>query len=381
MSIKHAGRLPAPGWRLSGHNGVLKQMRSSAVFRFCSTTTGWPRRFRLHTGRGYEYGLGDYVGTARGAMNTQAHSLTWPWPVWRTSAKEALRAMLGEIEGLSITGGEASVRFSSEGIEFGRWLAGFSPSGVCSERLMGLPERVGMPDQGALRFREQWQSARQIYLSVEQTQAQVSAKVYLEYPLPAPDMRPLAPAQRQAALQIESCKWRFDAATAKPASARQTEYWRVSGLDGAATVQLLREAAGLAPAPRSLYAAVAQVLENALRVAPIWQGYRLLLVREPGSARQGVGVRFYDSALRTGAVLEPLSHLFEAWGLNPAGLSPANAFWATQELGWLQAGLDAKGQPFVNVYGALSSADTRLVLSRVRHEPSQHRATNQMGLV
>lgn len=290
-----------------------------------------------------------------------------PWPVWRAPAEQALRAMLGELAGLSITGGEASVRLSPAGVECGRWLAGFSPLGVSAERLMGLPARLGMPAAGAAFFRAHWRDARQIGLAVEQTDAQVSAKVYLENALPAPDLRNHAPEQRQVALQIASCKWRVDAPD--PAS-RHTAYWRMSGLDGAATVDLLRQAHGMPASVQAVYAALAQVLENALRAAPDWQGHRLLLVREPEQGRSGVGVRFYGSALRASALVQPMAHLFEAWGLTPAQLSDPLAVWANQELGWLHAGQDAQGQPYLIVYGALNRADTGAVLARagtVRH--------------
>ena len=296
------------------------------------------------------------------------------WPVWRQPAEQALRAMLGELAGLAITGGEASVRLSPGAIEGGRWLAGFSPAGVSAERLMGLPERLAMPAEGAERFRSQWRHARQIYLAVEQTDTQVIAKVYFEHALPAPDLRTRAPNQRQVALQIESCKWRVDA----PApAARHTEYWRMSGLDGAATVALLRETRDLAPAAQEVHAAVALVLENALRAAPGWQGHRLLVVREPDTGRRGVSVRFYGSELRASAVLNPLSNLFAAWGLSPGTLSGPLSVRATQELGWLHAGLDARARPYLTVYGALNRADTRAVLMRAGVTRSATRAALQ----
>lgn len=294
-------------------------------------------------------------------MSPNPHPPAALWPVWRLEAEQTLRIMLRELAGLTITGGEASVRLSPAGVEGGRWLAGFSPVGVSAERLMGLPERLRMPTEGAELFRSQWRNARQIYLALEQTDAQVIAKVYLEKALPAPDLRMRAPEQRQVALQIESCKWRVDASV--PAS-RYTEYWRMSGLDGSATLQLLRAARDLAPSAQAAYAAVAEVLESALRAAPYWQGHRLLLVREPDQGRSGVGVRFYGSELRASAVLKPLLNLFDAWGLSPELLSDLMPVWTTQELGWLHAGLDAHATPYLIVYGALNRADTGAVLMR-----------------
>lgn len=283
------------------------------------------------------------------------------WPSWRSPAVLAIRAMLAELEGLPITGGESSVRVSPQGVAGGRWLAGFAPAGVSSERLMKLPERLGMPAAGAAQFHAGWRSARQIYLAVEQTDWRVMAKVYLEHALPAPDTRTRAPAQRQVALSIESCKWCVDG---PPVAPRHTEYWRLSGLDGAAMVALLNEGEDLQSNARPLYAGVAQVLAKALREAPDWYGYRLLLVREPRTTSHGIGVRFYGSALRANEVLEPLATVFQAWKLSLSQLATPMSVWASQELGWLHAGLDADGQPYLNVYGALHSADTLSVLNR-----------------
>jgi hypothetical protein len=297
------------------------------------------------------------------------------WPEWREPSQHLLRAMLNELDGLSITGGESSVRFSPSGVEHGRWLAGFTPEGVARERLMGLPARLGMPAQSTERFQTEWPRARQIGLAVEQTAQRVVAKVYLEYALPAPDVRALQGQQRQVTLQIESFKWRVDEPVDPRASmgnTESTEYWRLSGLDGLATVQILRDTEAVAPMVQAVYAGVAQVLQNALRAAPGWQGHRLLLVRDPHGGRSGVGVRFYGSEFRVGAVAEPFSKLFDAWGLHAMHLFEPTSFWAEQELGWLHAGLDAQSQPYLIVYGALNSADTRAVLSQAgsaRREP------------
>lgn len=280
------------------------------------------------------------------------------WPVWHDAARQTLRAMLGELEGLAITGGESSVRLSPGVIGTGRWVAGFSPANVAAERMMRLPDRLGMPADGAAQFRARWRSARQIYLSVEQATEQVWAKVYLEYPLPAPDLVERSPGQRSVDLQIESCKWSIGA---MPSHARQTEYWRMGGLDGSGIVALLRQTQAMDPV-HALYNAVADALHLALQSEPLWRGYRLLLVRDSGHARHGVGLRFYGSDMRVSAVMKPLASLFKAWGIDPGQCADLQSVWADQELGWLHAGLDNQSQPYLNVYGALNSAETRAVL-------------------
>jgi len=295
-------------------------------------------------------------------MSQHATDFQVPWPAWRAPAVKALRAMLGEIEGLAITGGESSVKFSPGAVLSGRWLAGFSPAGVSTQRLMGLPERLGLPQAWAQRFRSQFQGARHIYLAVEQSPTQVLAKVYCEHALPVVDQRHRAPQARDVALHIESCKWRWDA---PQDTLSCTEYWRLSGLDGPDTVALLHEGQGVAPALQPVYASVAHLLAKALRSAPDWHGHRLLLVREPGTARQGMGVRFYGSEWRVGSIAQHLSALWKAWDINPERLNPVTSHWGEQKLGWLHAGLDAQSQPYLTVYGALNAAQTRSVLRQV----------------
>jgi len=209
---------------------------------------------------------------------------------------------------------------------------------------------------------------------VEQATTQVVAKVYWEHALPSADVQQRSPEHRQVALHIASCKWRVDAPN--PVG-RPTEYWRMSGLSGAGMVALLRQGQDLAPALRPLYAAAADVMDHALHAAPLWRGHRLLLVREPGSTRHGMGLRFYGSALRASAVVPALSPVFHAWGLGPELFSDVASVWTDQELGWLHAGLDANAQPYVTVYGALNSADTRAVLMHAGQAHALSRALLQ----
>lgn len=286
-----------------------------------------------------------------------------PWPIWSAQSVRTLRAMLGELEGLPITGGESSVRLSPTGLDCGRWLAGFSPEGVSAERLQGLPERLAMPAADAQWFRSLWPSARQIGLGLEQASSQVVAKVYLEFALPAPDMLTRPPEQRQVALQIQSCKWRADLPASERRPSRQTEYWRISGLDGAAMVRLLLEDENLSAAVRPVYSAMAYALQAAMRAAPNWQDQRLLMVREQDSARRGVGLRLYGSGLQVNSLLALLKPMCDQWGLDLAQHPEVLAAWAQQELGWIHAGQDPQGQGFVIVYGALSRAQTRAVLA------------------
>jgi hypothetical protein len=285
-----------------------------------------------------------------------------PWPDWRAPARKLLGDMLAQLEGIAITGGEASVRFSAAGIDKGRWLVGFSPVGVASERLRSLPARLGMPAQDAEHFQQNILRAQQIYLAVSQTIHQTQAKVYLEYPLSSPSLRADAVEQRQVDLQIESCKWPVADACDAPAVER-TEYWRVSGLDGSAMVQILRDQSNLPAAVHTVYAGLAKVLEQALHSAPDWQGFRMLSVRNVDQDRRGAGLRFYGSEWRVGHAMKVLAPVFAEWGLATEDLQKEMQLRGHQELGWLHAGLDGAGLPYLNIYGALNRVETRAVLS------------------
>jgi hypothetical protein len=150
-------------------------------------------------------------------------------------------------------------------IECGRWLAGFSPVGVAPARLQGLPERLGMPAAEALWFaRSMWRRrARSVWRSSRRQQRTV-AKVYLEWPLPAPDM------QAQAARAAPGGAADFSRANGRRAWAgdgrvrrRQTDYWRLSGIDAPGMVELLRRPhEELNEAQRQVYAALAQCLQT-----------------------------------------------------------------------------------------------------------------------
>lgn len=281
------------------------------------------------------------------------------WPEWREPARQQLRRMWRELEGLSVTGWEASVRLSPAGIEAGRWLAGFSPLGVARDRLLTLPERLGLPAPVRPLYEQGLRQARQIYLGLDQTEADVVAKVYLESALPAPELRRQPARQRHAALHIQGYKWSLT----RSLPHRLTEYWRLSGLDGSAMVELVRAADGVPPASRSAYRMVAQVLAHAIGRDPAWHGFRLLLVREPASPRCSIGVRLYGSQLRAGVLAEGLLRLGASWGLAPEALKHLITVWADHELGWLHAGTSAEGQPFLIFYCALNHAQARAALT------------------
>ena len=112
----------------------------------------------------------------------------WPWPQAAQGLYRQTRAMLDATEGLSVTGWEASCKFSPAGIATGRLLQGFSPEGVAAKRLRELPQRLGMPSAAAADFLLRLGASSQVLLAVEHGQQQSVAKAYLEFPLSASEV-------------------------------------------------------------------------------------------------------------------------------------------------------------------------------------------------
>ena len=66
-----------------------------------------------------------------------------PWPIWSAQSVRTLRAMLGELEGLPITGGESSVRLSPAGLDCGRCLAALLQVGSRKACRLSVARRPG----------------------------------------------------------------------------------------------------------------------------------------------------------------------------------------------------------------------------------------------
>ena len=274
-------------------------------------------------------------------------ALHWPWPAWEEEARLAQQRLWQALQGLPLTGVEASMRISAAGIEAGRWVAAFDPQGVAAQRLSSLVQGLGLSPLQAQEVLQRAPAAHRIGVGLEQRGLQCRRKLYLEHALPQPQTF-LQPGQQPArSLMIEAYKQ----VEQPEAALSRTAYWRLSGWS---TGQLL----GLLQSHDEAGAGwLAQALGAALARQPRWQGARLLQVMDEAgplepNPRQGVGLRLYGSGLLM-ADLDPLwMTLAQVFDLGHV-LERALAAVSEVEVGWLHAGHDAHGQPYFIVYGPL----------------------------
>lgn len=261
----------------------------------------------------------------------------------------ALRQLLAATAGLPLAGWEVSCRLSPDGATANRLLLGLSTEAVARHRLQALPQELGMPAALSRGFLHELPHARRILLAAEQGAQGVERKVYHEFVQPRPDAADLPDA-----LAMRGRKWRGNG---RQQALRCTDYLR-PGLSAADLQRWLRERAGQGDALAPALALVGRAVDLALGASPAVPD--LLTVTEAPSPRLSCCVRLYDSGLRLKALRPALSGLARAWNLSPAWLARLPE---QRRLGWLAAGLDAGGHPFLTLYGESSLADARLAIA------------------
>ncbi len=282
----------------------------------------------------------------------------WPWPQAAQGLAQQTRAMLDACAGLSVTGWEASCKFSAAGLETGRLLLGFSPAGVADRRLRELPHRLGMPAAAAADFLLRLGASSQVMLAVELGRGQAVAKAYLEFPLSAEARQ--AGAAAAGFLHLIGYKWPIlqTAAGAGAPPVRVTHYrWT----QDRALAQLLR-AAQLEPAGSAQPSAcglLVQALEWSRKRAP-GQGPALVLaVSDAASPRASWAVKFHGSGLRAALLRQGLARLTASWGLNARDVAAVIEVIASRDLGWLAAGTGSEGLPFFTLYAVAHRTDAQ----------------------
>jgi len=274
-------------------------------------------------------------------------ALHWPWPAWEEEACLAQQQLWQAMQGLPLTGVEASMRISASGIEAGRWVAVFDPQGVSAQRLLPLVQCMGLSLLQVQDVLQRVPEAHRIGVGLEQRGLECRRKLYLEYALQQPESFLQLGQQPARSLMIEAYK---QVVQSDPALSRMA-YWCLSGWS---TGQLL----GLLQSCDEAGAGwLAQALGAALARQPRWQGARLVQVMDDTGPlepypQQGMGLRLSGSGLLM-ADLDPLwmtlAHVFDLGHT----LERALAALSEVEVGWLHAGHDAHGQPYFIVYGPL----------------------------
>ena len=283
---------------------------------------------------------------------------SWPWPTVAPDWHQQMRAMLEASAGLSVTGWEASCKFSPAGLETGRLLLGFSPVGVADRRLRELPQGLGMPAAAAADFLLRLGASSQVMLAVEQGRQQGVAKAYLEFPLSA--------AARQAGvaaagfLHLIGYKWPILQTSADSGAPllRVTHYrWRADQALAQLVLAAQVEAAG--SAQPSACGLLVRALEWSRKRAPSQGAALVLAVSDAASPRASWAVKFHGSGLRAALLRQGLARLTASWGLNARDVAAVIDLVADRDLGWLAAGTGSEGLPFFTLYAVAHRSDAQ----------------------
>jgi hypothetical protein len=284
--------------------------------------------------------------------------LPWPWPQATQGLAQQTRALLDASAGLSVTGWEASCKFSPAGLETGRLLLGFSPAGVADRRLRELPHDLGMPAAAAADFLLRLGASSQVMLAVEQGRQQGVAKAYLEFPMSAAARE--AGATASGFLHLIGYKWpilQSPAAGGLP-PLRVTQYrWSPDQARAQLVLAAHVEAAG--SAQPSACGLLVQALEWSHRHAPGQGAALVLAVNDTASPRLSWAVKFHGSGLRAALLRQGLARLTASWGLNARDVAAVIDTIADRDLGWLAAGAGSDGLPFFTLYAVAHRTDAQ----------------------
>ena len=288
--------------------------------------------------------------------------LPWPWPQAAQGLAQQTRAMLDASAGLSVTGWEASCKFSPAGLETGRLLVAFSPAGVADRRLRELPHSLGMPAAAAADFLLRLGASSLVFLAVDQVRQQGVAKAYLEFPLAGAARE--AGATASGLLHLIGYKWPILQTPAEGGlpPLRLTHY-RWSPNQALAQLVLAAQVEAAGSAQPSACGLLVQALEWSRRHAP-GQGAALVLavndtVNDTASPRLSWAVKFHGSGLRAALLRQGLARLTESWGLNARDVAAVIDAIADRDLGWLAAGAGSDGLPFFTLYAIAHRSDAQ----------------------
>ena len=288
-----------------------------------------------------------------------SHPAIWPWALGSAQGREFARA-LGSIvrhtQGLPLSGWECSIRLSPGQLRPNRLLLGFSPQGVADQRVLGLPEALGMPPAGARAFERYGLSARSILLAAEMGKTDIELKAYLQFDpaLPAP----------VPGLLMRGYKWLAvpGAQGLADAPSRVSDYFR-QGHDQSELLALLRPGAGVSVPVHPAYALAEYALNCALARHPVGLNPDVWVVNEQSSQRASYCIRLYESGLCLDDLAPGLQALQSAWSLQDRLTPEVWKSMGQRPLGWIAAGLDGQGEPFVTLYCEASRSDAWQVMT------------------
>eukprot|EP01032_Pedospumella_encystans_P016069 gene16069-18350_t len=264
--------------------------------------------------------------------------------------------MLQESQGLSSSGWEVSCRISPSGARADRLLLGFAVQGAARSRIAGLSSSIGMPGAMAQSFDAYAPEARQILLAADMGPHGVERRAYLEF---SAHQRP--PAQ---GIVMRGYKWRVgtDARSADDVSTRISDYLRIK-IQPSDLLSFLQTLPGVPEVAHPAYAVADFAVREALAQRPDWNGFEYWAVTEQASDRGSCCVRLHDSGLHMGDLWPVVASLLGTWSLDRTAHELLFSKMGHRPLGWIAAGVDARGEPFVTFYCDAGRDDARQALA------------------
>lgn len=283
----------------------------------------------------------------------------WPWALGSVQGREFARAVgriVRHTQGLPLSGWESSVRLSPGQVRPNRLLLGFSPQGVADQRVLGLPEALGMPQAGARAFERYGLSARSILLAAEMGKTDTELKAYLQFDpalaVPVPGML------------MRGYKWHpaVGAQAAADTPSRVSDYFRLDH-GPSELLALLRARTGVPALVYPAYVLAEHALACALARHPAGLNPDVWMVKEQSSQRASYCIRLYESGLCLADLASGLQALISAWALQDRLTPEVWKSMGSRPLGWIAAGLDGHGDPFVTLYCEASRSDAWQVMT------------------
>ena len=273
---------------------------------------------------------------------------TWPWTAGERS--EALSDWLGpwlrHRGQIPATGYEFSCRFGPDGAWPDRLLLALDPAPMRTEKGAQLLSEWDMPDGLKHSWQQDARYAKQFLMAAQASHDGVERRAYLGF---GTEEHPLMPG-----LVMRGYKW-------CKGRERVSDYWRVP----VSAQQLLQQGAlssGLPIQAEAVWAVLMQVLQTAWVRDQGVDHIELWAVTEAATARGSVCLRLYETGLCVADVAHALKRLTTLWPSCALECEKTLQALGPRALGWLAAGTDGAGLPFMTIYCEAGPQDVQSLL-------------------
>jgi hypothetical protein len=273
---------------------------------------------------------------------------SWPWTLGERSEalSSALAPWLRLLPQVPVVGYELSCRFGPDGAWPDRVLLALDPDRMRIDQTSQSLSEWGMPDGLMRTWLEDSQHAQQFLIGAEASPDGVDNRAYLGF---GPAEHPLQPG-----LAMRGYKWR-------EGRQRVSDYWRMP-----VSVQQLASqgamATGLPQQADAVWRILMQVLQTALVHGQGLEHMEWWAVTEAETARGSVCLRLYETGLCVADVAPALKRLASLWPSCAIRCDSTLDNMGPRALGWLAAGIDGAGLPFMTIYCEAERLDVRSLL-------------------